>query len=689
MHAQRVTGPLPLRGFGKCSPNRRSDLGRHGVRHAWRSTRYTRVVLCSTKPSGGFQSGQDRVDLSAAEVGLLHEAVPVLRFSEIVEEDAQHRLHVGCYSYSVLGHMSILQSFLHSGMGRDQQSDVQRNRCGPGGELERWGADHRFVGREAKTPRSDVDRRQAGRDTLSRFVLRARRVQAHSLVADWDNLLQQAHGGFDGHLDMAGKMTMTRRLPKDEEVFESLASRVRPLTVKSEPVYYVKVFDALSELLGEVDGGLRSRIEALRAAWDDAEIQGTQIQAYALQSARLDGSSATPRVSDTQLAAAWLYADLVHADAQGAKKEALAFSMSERYAAAVRVFSHMAALTVTTLDLIASLRADGLLTVDPEAWDDKVVVGVTELTEEGRIFVASEVEDLPDLRESISLSDNWSAFTVTDLLRQAPANRVRVVLRDESGEALMPFDAAVVRRNRESDSLEWDVLVAGSTVFKFAFEQRDGQLTAARYIGWDTIETSNELKLASTRFMLKVHDASALTFEIGEHRLMQLDAPSFSDDMTKELLVIEETVADIVAVEHMIEQVFDPCIGKFFDTDRVFLRRVRLMMEGHLVHSALGSVSVTAPLGKPPQVLIAAPDTRNVGGAEVPLPQYVMRHPHMSIEEVSSDTANNTSSYKIEPPSGDRFSMWIPAVCRVQGDQDLENVARLNLNGIDEEKIDY
>lgn len=574
-------------------------------------------------------------------------------------------------------------------MGRDQQSDVQRNRCGPGGELERWGADHRFVGREAKTPRSDVDRRQAGRDTLSRFVLRARRVQAHSLVADWDNLLQQAHGGFDGHLDMAGKMTMTRRLPKDEEVFESLASRVRPLTVKSEPVYYVKVFDALSELLGEVDGGLRSRIEALRAAWDDAEIQGTQIQAYALQSARLDGSSATPRVSDTQLAAAWLYADLVHADAQGAKKEALAFSMSERYAAAVRVFSHMAALTVTTLDLIASLRADGLLTVDPEAWDDKVVVGVTELTEEGRIFVASEVEDLPDLRESISLSDNWSAFTVTDLLRQAPANRVRVVLRDESGEALMPFDAAVVRRNRESDSLEWDVLVAGSTVFKFAFEQRDGQLTAARYIGWDTIETSNELKLASTRFMLKVHDASALTFEIGEHRLMQLDAPSFSDDMTKELLVIEETVADIVAVEHMIEQVFDPCIGKFFDTDRVFLRRVRLMMEGHLVHSALGSVSVTAPLGKPPQVLIAAPDTRNVGGAEVPLPQYVMRHPHMSIEEVSSDTANNTSSYKIEPPSGDRFSMWIPAVCRVQGDQDLENVARLNLNGIDEEKIDY
>ena len=38
-------------------------------------------------------------------------------------------------------------------------------------------------------------------DTLRRFVLRARRVQAHSMVQDWDNLLRHAGGSFDGLRD--------------------------------------------------------------------------------------------------------------------------------------------------------------------------------------------------------------------------------------------------------------------------------------------------------------------------------------------------------------------------------------------------------------------------------------------------------------------------------------------------------
>lgn len=138
-------------------------------------------------------------------------------------------------------------------------------------------------------------------ETLRRFVLRARRVHAHSIVQDWDELLRHAHGGFDGYLDLAGRMTITRRLPADEEVFESLASRVRPLTVKSEPIYYAKVFDAIKRLVGEADveDALRTRLCDLRRAWDASEIQGTQIQAYSVQSARIDGTEATNMVSDT------------------------------------------------------------------------------------------------------------------------------------------------------------------------------------------------------------------------------------------------------------------------------------------------------------------------------------------------------------------------------------------------------
>ncbi|WP_051620091.1 NYN domain-containing protein [Haematomicrobium sanguinis] len=151
---------------------------------------------------------------------------------------------------------------------------------------------------------------------------------------------------FDGRLDLSGQMTITRRLPPDEEVFESLASRVRPLTVTSEPVFYVKVFDAIERVIGnaDVNDAFWPRIPGLRGAWEASKIQGTQVQGYAMQSARLDGAEATNMVSDTQLAAAWLYADLVHADAQGPKQEALAFSLRERYAAAARVFSDMAVL---------------------------------------------------------------------------------------------------------------------------------------------------------------------------------------------------------------------------------------------------------------------------------------------------------------------------------------------------------
>src|SRR5690606_21449147 len=99
-------------------------------------------------------------------------------------------------------------------------------------------------------------------ETLRRFVLRARRVQAHSLVQSWDELLYHAGGEFQGQIDVSGRMSITRRLPSDEEVFESLASRVRPLTVKSEPVYYVKVLDAIDRALGDsdVDEAQRARL---------------------------------------------------------------------------------------------------------------------------------------------------------------------------------------------------------------------------------------------------------------------------------------------------------------------------------------------------------------------------------------------------------------------------------------------
>ena len=518
-------------------------------------------------------------------------------------------------------------------------------------------------------------------------------MHAHSIVQDQDELLRLARGSFDGNLDLAGRMTITRRLPADEEVFESLASRVRPLTVKSEPIYFAKVFGAIERLVGEADveDALRARLRDLRRAWDASEIQGTQIQAYSVQSARIDGTEATNMVSDTQLAAAWLYADLVHADAQGPKREALTFSFSERYAAAVRVFSHMAALTVATLQLVEALRDGRVLAVEDSAWEEDVIVGASELVQEARAFVAPLGSEMPDMRDSLELTEEWNAFTVTELLRQDPVNQVRVVLRDDDGNVTAAYDSAVARRRPDATSAEWDVLVAGSVMFKFSFDIQGERMTDAHFRGWDAFDSTNALKLASTRLILDFHRASAMAFEVGGSELLSLGSPTFSADERRELEVLAETVEDIVTIERLTGQALQPCNGYFDDRDRVRLRRARLLLEGQIIHAMRHPITVTAAEGNPPQVLVVAAGTLNVGGAEVPTPQTVMRHPAMTATETGAapNSGPDAKTFLMEPPDGEQFLAWVPGLVEVSGDGDLVVTRSWDLVGIDEESFKF
>lgn len=340
-------------------------------------------------------------------------------------------------------------------------------------------------------------------ETLRRFVLWARRIQEHSMVKDWEGLKYHARGSFEGLLD--GKFSLVQKLPADEEVFESLAARVRPLTLKNEPVYYVTVLDALERLLEGVttDDGAKGRFEGLRRAWSAAQIQGKQIHGYALQQMKHDGSEATSIVSDTQLGAAWLYADLVHSEATGSKREALAFPLKERYAAAVRLFSHIAVLAVETLQILEGLQKAKKLAIPESAWEEAVIVGESEFTQEARAFVAEPGSPMPDLRESVEFGERWSKFTVTELLRQDPANHVRVVIDDVGGNVVASYDTAVAHRDaKDSAARAWHVLVAGSVMFKFAFDTRDHQKSVGMFLGWEAHDSTNELKLASAQLLL-------------------------------------------------------------------------------------------------------------------------------------------------------------------------------------------
>jgi hypothetical protein len=469
--------------------------------------------------------------------------------------------------------------------------------------------------------------------TIARFVLRARRIEAHSLVRDWDQLTQHAQGSFRVHLDVSGPVSFTRTLPGDEEAFESLAARVRPLMLKSEPIHCLKVVTALQRLMdcsADATDEHRSRLDKLRGAWQAAELQGSQIQAYAVQSMRLDGSDAPPMVSDTQLAAGWLYADLIHADPTGPKQQVMRFSLRERYAAAVRVFSRIAALAVSTLRLVEDLRSAGVLSIPEHVWNQDVVVGASELVEQGTALIAPAGSAPPDLRDpQFGLTGDWKPFTVTELLRRDPANHVRVGLIRRDGSLVADYDAAVARRQAEGDVLYWQVLIAGSFMIQVEFSTASDTAVRAVGVQWTAFDSTNRLILASHLLLLQMQEADTVVFEVAGQPFLTLSPPRLDDHARRQIQVHSETAADIVAMESLSGQEFAPCNAPYDNVGRVHLRQARLLSEGHIVGAYRKPVRTTVPNGIPPQVLVCEPGTLIVGGSHVPTPLMLLRHPAM------------------------------------------------------------
>jgi hypothetical protein len=509
-------------------------------------------------------------------------------------------------------------------------------------------------------------------------------------VRDWDELARHAQGSFRVHLDVSGAVSFTRTLPQDEEAFESLAARVRPLTLKSEPIHHLKVIRALQRLVessADTSNEHRSRLDTLRAAWQATELHGSQIQAYAVQSMRLDGSDATPMVSDTQLAAGWLYADLVHADPTGAKQEAMRFSLRERYAAAVRVFAGVAALAVSTLRLVEELHRTGVLSVPAQAWNQDVVVGAAELVEHGTALIAPAGSAQPDVRDAqFGLTGDWKPFTVTELLRQDPANRVRVVLSRRDGSPVAAYDAAVAHRRTGGDVLQWHVLIAGSFMIQVEFTMESDTEVRPTGVQWTAFDSTNRLILASCLLLLQMHGTDSVVFEVGGQPLLILSPPHFDDDAVRQIQVHSETVADIVAMESLAGQEFEPCKGPYDNLDRVRLRQARLLSEGHIVGTYRKPVRTTVSNGTPPSVIVCEPGTLTVGGFHIPTPLMLLRHPAMTSHDLGPalEASPQARTFEVAAPDGERLLAWCPQRRHVTPDDHLVTTASWDLTEIDE-----
>jgi hypothetical protein len=136
-------------------------------------------------------------------------------------------------------------------------------------------------------PRLSRPEREKRRDRLERFVLRARKVMAHSLVRDQMELLQAvANGTFKVRVEKdpetgERELRTLMELPP-EEAFESFAARLRPFTMRDEPVYWENVLDAIEDLAPQQIRDEILDVGELRAAFVGVTQSKKQSQAYSV-----------------------------------------------------------------------------------------------------------------------------------------------------------------------------------------------------------------------------------------------------------------------------------------------------------------------------------------------------------------------------------------------------------------------
>ena len=210
---------------------------------------------------------------------------------------------------------------------------------------------------------------------------------------------------------------MVQDLPP-EEVLESAAARVRPLILNDEPSYSLGTVKALSYFLREQSSppSVVSYLQRLTTLWKSFDSRSTESAAYLVQVGRVDGSEPTTSLSDTELAYAWIYGDVVHGDPERLSATQR-HGVRERYRAAAPVVCRIMRAALVTLDFIEQLRELGLLELDDDVFERAVVVGDEPFRDRAAIHMAPYVEGqpppVPDLVKG-ELGPEWRELTMSE-----------------------------------------------------------------------------------------------------------------------------------------------------------------------------------------------------------------------------------------------------------------------------------
>lgn len=213
-------------------------------------------------------------------------------------------------------------------------------------------------------------------NTLERFIVRARRIEAHSLVKS-QKIREFAYPRYTLAFNGSSVSMRLDSKPEDEEVFESLAARIRPCIVDSEPIQLEKVVAAVRALTKDVELTERQNklLDFVEEWYENHLAPHTYAPIASHEEIKKPGSDKITPATDTLLGLGWYYADLVHANPRQEKEATLEFPYDIRYNQGVLLVSHLALIVCSLLKLIRDINESHDLSLSPDVWSSQVTTG--------------------------------------------------------------------------------------------------------------------------------------------------------------------------------------------------------------------------------------------------------------------------------------------------------------------------
>lgn len=492
------------------------------------------------------------------------------------------------------------------------------------------------------------------------FVTRARRIASHSLCQDRVQLEAYANQ-FKLTVYGDDRLVYHRTLP-DEERFESLAGRIRPLLLLNERIYFNSVLEALRDRISHLGLALAEgdveRLDRLAADWAWRLIEDSTGGGMFVE----QSPSSTPGLPTTvatmaQLGGGWFYTDLAHNSPTGPRRVALEFPMAERFAAAVHMFAGLAIVVLDLLRMIEELDKRGLLQLDPGVWTSAVTAQTGEVDLElATAQFAPAGTKLPSLGASGGPEWTIATFeTLGQLVGKLHNLTARVLGRE--GELLSSWPA-ILYHPTGSDNVRRRAMRLGNLVDLPLPQHTDDESIYSARLCFDVAHHTNATLLKQLELQRDLSWSQAIELDSPDGVLLvRLGiAEGLGHTGVHELAAIE-ACRDLAALEQLA-QVSLPVLVELPTPDELVKWRIlRLILAGLLTESGPESIDVVSDNGNPPGVVRVEAHEECVNGTTLPVPELLLWHARMT-----SVATGEAGVFRVSPPPGELFRIWAPAL---------------------------